>query len=143
MNGGKDAKDRVVPLTDVAVRFLESYIKGVRSQLLGGQNSDRIFISMRGRPIAKNTLDALMVKYQRLGKVKITCHLWRHSCATHLIQNKANLRLVQELLGHRSLATTERYLHLTITDLKGAHRQTPPARERRSPAVASGLRLEA
>ena len=59
-------------------------------------------------------------------KKHVTCHLWRHSCATHLLQNQANLRHVQEILGHRSLATTERYLHLTITELKEAHRRFHP-----------------
>ena len=65
---------------------------------------------------------------RRLARVKkhVTCHLWRHTCATHLLKNQANLRHVQEILGHRSLATTERYLHLTITDLKEAHRKFHP-----------------
>ena len=54
------------------------------------------------------------------------CHVWRHTCATHLIKNNANLRHVQELLGHRSLATTERYLQLTVTDLKAAHAKFHP-----------------
>ncbi len=133
VNGGKGAKDRVTPLTEVAIRFLESYINGVRPQLLGKSHSDRLFISMRRRPISANALDDLMVKYQRLGKVKkhLTCHLWRHSCATHLIQNKASLRLVQELLGHRNLSTTERYLHLTIADLKEAHHKHHPREKTR------------
>jgi len=128
INGGKGAKDRVVPMTEVACTFLETYIKGIRSQLLGKCVSNRLFISMRGRPISANALDDVMLKYQRLGKVKkhLTCHVWRHSCATHLIQNKANLRLVQELLGHRSLTSTERYLHLTIADLKEAHHKHHP-----------------
>ena len=52
--------------------------------------------------------------------------VWRHTCATHLLQNRASLRCIQEILGHRSLATTERYLHLTITDLKEAHRKYHP-----------------
>jgi len=59
----------------------------------------------------------------------VTCHLWRHTCATHLLQNRANLRHVQEILGHRTLATTERYLHLTITDLKEAHRRCHPGKK--------------
>jgi len=131
INGGKGAKDRVVPLTNVAIRFLETYIKRVRLQLLGQRVSHRLFLSLRGACIAKNTIDHLMAKYRRLAKVKkhVTCHIWRHSCATHLVKNKANLRHVQELLGHRNLSTTERYLHLTITDLKEAHRKYHP-RER-------------
>jgi len=133
INGGKGAKDRVVPLTDVSARFLESYINAVRPQLLGKQSSERLFLSMRGRPMGKTTIDHLMAKYARLGKVKkhVTAHLWRHSCATHLIQNKASLRLVQELLGHRNLSTTERYLHLTITDLKEAHKKHHPREKTR------------
>jgi integrase/recombinase XerD len=128
INGGKGAKDRVVPLTQVACSFLESYMKAIRPQLIGRQSCDRLFVSMRARSIAKNTLDHLMRKYARLGKVKkhLTCHLWRHSCATHLVQNKANLRHVQEMLGHKHLSTTERYLHLTIADLKEAHRKFHP-----------------
>ena len=69
-----------------------------------------------------------MENTRKLARVKkhVTCHLWRHSCATHLVKNNANLRHVQEILGHRSLATTERYLQLTITDLKEAHRKFHP-----------------
>jgi len=128
INGGKGAKDRVVPLSRVACSFLESYIKGVRNELLGKKTSNRLFVSMRGNPIARNSLGAVVEKYARLARVKkhVTCHLWRHTCATHLLKNKANLRHVQEILGHRSLATTERYLSLTITDLKEAHRRCHP-----------------
>jgi site-specific recombinase XerD len=70
----------------------------------------------------------MVLKYGRLAGIKkrVTCHLWRHTCATHLVQNRANLRHVQEILGHRCLSTTERYLHLTITDLKEAHRKFHP-----------------
>jgi integrase/recombinase XerD len=137
INGGKGAKDRVVPLTAVACSFLESYINGIRPKLVRAARADenkasrRLFISLRGRPIARNTLGELVSKYARRAGIKkhVTCHLWRHSCATHLLKNRANLRHVQEILGHRSLATTERYLHLTITELKEAHRKHHP-RER-------------
>jgi integrase/recombinase XerD len=128
INGGKGAKDRVTPLTRVACSFLENYIKAIRPELLAGRQSDRLFISRRGQPMARNTVGQMVEKYAKLSKVKkhVTCHLWRHSCATHLLKNQANLRHVQEMLGHRSLATTERYLHLTITDLKQAHRRCHP-----------------
>lgn len=128
INGGKGAKDRVTPLTRVACSFLENYIKAIRPELLGRRRSDRLFISRRGAPMAKNTVGQMVEKYAKLSKVKkhVTCHLWRHSCATHLLKNNANLRHVQEMLGHKSLATTERYLRLTITDLKEAHRKFHP-----------------
>jgi integrase/recombinase XerD len=67
-------------------------------------------------------------KYARLSGAKkhITPHVWRHSRAAHPVRNRANLRHVQEMLGRRALATTERCLHLTITDLKEAHRKFHP-----------------
>jgi integrase/recombinase XerD len=128
INGGKGAKDRVVPLTSVACSYLENYIKAIRPDLLGNNQSQALFISFRGRPISRNALGDLATKYGKKAGIKkhMTCHLWRHSCATHLVKNKANLRHVQEILGHRSLSTTERYLHLTISDIKEAHRKFHP-----------------
>lgn len=128
VNGGKGNKDRVVPLTKLATSFLENYINGVRPELLGPSQTDRLFLSLRHRPMGKNSLAAAVEKYaQRAGiKKRVTCHLWRHTVATHLVQNQANLRHVQEMLGHRNLSTTERYLHLTITDLKAAHHKYHP-----------------
>jgi len=128
VNGGKGAKDRVVPLTRVACAMLETYVKAVRPQLLGKKKSERLFPSLRRGEMSDTTLGHLIDKYAAKAGVKkrVTCHLWRHSCATHLLQNRANLRHVQEILGHRSLATTERYLHLTITELKEAHRRFHP-----------------
>jgi len=78
--------------------------------------------------MGRNTIGEMIAKYGRRANIRqrVTCHLWRHTCATHLVRNRANLRHVQEILGHRSLSTTERYLHLTITDLKQAHRKFHP-----------------
>jgi len=134
VNRGKGAKDRVVPLTRLACSFLETYLKAIRPALLQGKGgrhasaSDRVFISQRAAPLSKNALGELVEKYARIAGVNkhVTCHIWRHSCATHLVKNKANLRHVQELLGHRDLSTTERYLHLTIADWKEAHRKCHP-----------------
>ena len=131
INGGKGAKDRVVPLGSVAGQFVETYIKGVRPLLLKAGTTDRLFLSYRGKPLDFDSVRKLVRKHARLAGIKkhMTCHVWRHTCATHLLKNNANLRHVQDLLGHRSLATTERYLHLTIADLKEAHRKFHP-RER-------------
>ena len=70
----------------------------------------------------------LVKRHAKLARVKkhVTPHVWRHTCATHLVKNNANLRHVQDLLGHGSLATTERYLRLTIADLKEAHARFHP-----------------
>jgi integrase/recombinase XerD len=128
VNGGKGGHDRVVPLSRVACKFLETYIKGIRPQLVGGKATDKLFVSLRGNPIDAHTVGDVVKKYAKLASVKkhVTPHVWRHTCATHLVQNEANLRHVQDILGHRSLHTTERYLSLTITDLKEAHRKFHP-----------------
>ncbi|MGA3269011.1 MAG: tyrosine-type recombinase/integrase [Verrucomicrobiota bacterium] len=128
INGGKFNKDRVVPLTWLACSFLETYLKAIRPALLQGGVSDRVFISQRAAPLSKNALGELVEKYARIAEVNkhVTCHIWRHSCTMHPVKNKANLRHGQELLGHRDLSTTERYLHLIIADLKEAHRQCHP-----------------
>ncbi len=128
IQAGKGAKDRVAPLGRMALRFLETYIKAIRPELLQGRQNQFLFLSLLGRPMSGQVVPHLIKKHTRLAGVKkhVTCHLWRHTCATHLVQNRANLRHVQEILGHRSLATTERYLSLTITDLKAAHQKYHP-----------------
>jgi integrase/recombinase XerD len=129
VNRGKGKKDRVVPLSRIACQHLENYLNAIRPELLHGRTTDKLFVSLQaGRPLGVHGIDRLMSKYVRQARLKkhVTCHLWRHSCATHLLKNNANLRHVQEILGHKSLATTERYLRLTITDLKEAHRKFHP-----------------
>jgi site-specific recombinase XerD len=114
----------------VAVASLKTYLSEARPNLLGGSHTDRIFISYRGNPLDPHTLGSLVKKHAEAARIKklVTPHVWR-TCATQLIQNHANLRHVQDLLGHRSLSTTERYLRLTITDLKEVHAKFHP-RER-------------
>ena len=131
VNDGKGGADRVVPLGAIAARFLETYANAIRPGLLRGAACEWLFLSYTGKQIDPNTLNSIVRKYARAARVKkpVTCHTWRHSCATHLVQNNANVRHVQEMLGHRSLATTERYLRLTIADLKAAHQRCHP-RER-------------
>jgi integrase/recombinase XerD len=130
---GKGGKGRVVPLTRTACAYLETYLKTIRPQLLGSAKSTRLFVSMVNHPgeeygLGVHALGRLVARYAKaVGiKKKVTPHLWRHTCATHLLQNRANVRHVQEMLGHKSLATTERYLRLTIDDLKEAHRLYHP-----------------
>jgi integrase/recombinase XerD len=128
VNCGKGAKDRVTPLGQIASRFLETYLNGIRPQLLGGRHASALFLSYRGNAIDAHSVGDLVKRHAGLANVKkhVTPHVWRHTCATHLVQNNANLRHVQDLLGHGSLATTERYLRLTIVDLKEAHAKLHP-----------------
>ena len=130
---GKGGKGRVVPLTRTACAALEDYLRTTRLTLLGGIESARLFVSPVNHPgedfcLGEHALGNLVARYAKAAgvKKKVTPHLWRHTCATHLLQNNANVRHVQELLGHKCLATTERYLRLTISDLKEAHRRHHP-----------------
>lgn len=131
INSGKGDRDRVVPLGKIACRYLENYIKGVRIEMHTAKNSPYLFVSKMGSRIGKNLICWLIDKYVKKAELKkhITCHTFRHSCATHMVRNRANLRHVQEILGHKSLNTTQKYIQLTITDLKEAHKKYHP-RER-------------
>jgi integrase/recombinase XerD len=128
INRGKGGRDRVTPLGRIASRFLETYINGIRPQLAGDRHTDRLFLTFRGNPIDAHTVGDVVKRHATLARIKkhVTPHVWRHTCASHLVKNNANLRHVQDLLGHGSLATTERYLRLTITDLKEAHAKFHP-----------------
>jgi integrase/recombinase XerD len=126
---GKGKKDRVVPLTQMACQYLETYLKAIRPDLLRGHQTKTLFVSLRyGYSIGVHSLGHIIDRYVKQAGVtkKVTPHLWRHTCATHLLKNNANLRHVQEMLGHKELSTTERYLRVTITDLKEAHSKFHP-----------------
>ncbi len=132
---GKGGKDRVVPLSGIACRLLETYLAAIRPQIVKHRPSEWLFVSWRGGQLDRSNTSKIVVQRAKEAGIKkhVTCHIWRHTCATHLLQNRANLRHVQEMLGHKSLATTERYLHLTLTELKAAHRRFHPReRERQS-----------
>jgi integrase/recombinase XerD len=131
VNKGKGGKDRVVPMGHTASRYAREYLKEVRAKWSVENREERalwLHSYKPNRPLGKPMLTIMMGAYGRAaGLAKhLTPHVWRHTCATHLVKNEANLRHVQDILGHRSLHTTERYLSLTITDLKEAHRKFHP-----------------
>ena len=84
-----------------------------------------------GNQISKNLAGEMIDRYVKCARIskRVTCHTFRHSCATHMVRNKAGLRHVQEMLGHASLNTTQKYIQLTIVDLKEVHKKYHP-RER-------------
>jgi integrase/recombinase XerD len=131
VNLGKGGKDRVVPMGRIACRYVENYIKAVRPHLVKGQDNGYLFLSLQGYRMARAVIACVVRKYARkaeLGKT-VTAHTLRHTCATQMMRNKANLRHIQELLGHACLSTTQVYTSVTITDLKEAHKKYHP-RER-------------
>lgn len=133
---GKGGKDRVVPIGRVASRFLETYLAGIRPELLKNGPDPKvgaIFLSTRGLRLSRSTLNDLVPHYGRqAGLAMAVCpHTFRHTCATHMVRNHAGLRHVQEMLGHKSLNTTQEYVRLTIADLKEAHTRFHPREQDR------------
>lgn len=131
VNQGKGGKDRVVPLGKVAGKYVENYLKVIRPQLLKGQVCPFLFLNQYGEPMGKDALTQLVHKHARAAGLtkRVTPHTFRHTCATLMMKNKANLRHVQELLGHGSLETTQVYTQVSAVDLKEAHQKFHP-RER-------------
>ncbi len=131
VNQGKGGKDRVVPMGKIASRYVENYVKAVRPHLVKGQDNRCLFLSLQGYQMARAVIASIVRKYAKKAKLgkTVTAHSLRHTCATQMMRNKANLRHIQELLGHACLTTTQVYTSVTIADLKEAHQKYHP-RER-------------
>lgn len=131
VNSGKGSKDRVVPLGKAACQYLGNYLKGVRPYLVKDQADRHVFLSMRGGAFGADVVWKLVKRCAREAGITkpVSPHTLRHTCATLMLKNKANLRYVQELLGHARLDTTQVYTQVTIEDLKAVHKKCHP-RER-------------
>lgn len=131
INLGKFAKDRVVPLGCKASECLREYLEKVRTKWsLANRDEHTLWLSskMPHGPL-KSQIIAVLVKHygHQAGLLKpVTPHVWRHTCASHLVTGGANIAHVQRLLGHRSLRTTQIYTRTTITELKATHAQAHP-----------------
>jgi integrase/recombinase XerD len=128
INAGKGKKDRVVPLGKIACRYLENYIKAVRSSLIRNPYNNHLFLSLKGNRLSKNMVWEIVKRSAKDAKLKknISPHTFRHTCATLMLRNKANVRHIQELLGHASLDSTQVYASVSITDLKEVHSRCHP-----------------
>jgi integrase/recombinase XerD len=126
---GKGNKQRVVPLGRPAVNALKHYLNGQRQELLKGATGvPWVFVSRGGRALTREMLWVLVKKYARRGGVsaRVSPHTLRHSFATHLLEGGADLRTVQELLGHASIQTTQQYTHVDRERLRAVHRKFHP-----------------
>lgn len=117
---GKGSKERIVPLNDVALDYLEKYIKEVRPRMLKGVTTDDLFLNNHGKGLTRQAVFKIIKKRAEEIHLKksISPHTLRHSFATHLLQNGADIRFIQELLGHAELGTTEIYTHVANETLK-------------------------
>jgi integrase/recombinase XerD len=125
---GKGRKERLVPIGDVANEWLRRYLDEARPALLKKRLSADVFVTNRGRPMTRQHFFLLVGKYARAGgiKRKVSPHVLRHSFATHLLEHGADLRAVQEMLGHADLSTTEIYTHVNRERLKKVHARHHP-----------------
>lgn len=126
---GKGSKERIVPLGKEAARWMETYINDERPAVLKkGGVSDAVFLNHRGGPISRKGIWKIVKGYARAAGIRkpVSPHTLRHSFATHLLEGGADLRVVQELLGHEDISTTEVYTHLDRTYLKEVHRTYHP-----------------
>lgn len=125
---GKGSKERIVPITDYVARLLNEYINDIRVQLLKDDNTNRLFITNRGKGFTRQGLWKTIKKYEMLSGIdrRITPHTFRHSFATHLIENGADLRAVQEMLGHSDISTTQIYTQISATKIREMYKQFHP-----------------
>jgi len=128
VNSGKGKKDRVVPIGKIACRYLENYIKAVRPSLIRDPYNNHLFLSLKGNRLSNNMVWEIVKRYTKKAKIKktISPHTFRHTCATLMLRNKANIRHIQEMLGHSSLDSTQVYASVSITDLKEVHSKCHP-----------------
>jgi len=125
---GKGAKQRVVPLGEIAVMKLRVYLEQSRPVLLKSRASNRLFVTRSGRGMTRQGFWKLVSRYARSAGIvrRVSPHTLRHSFATHLLEGGADLRVVQTLLGHTDIATTQVYTRVERDRLKKLHKQHHP-----------------
>jgi len=126
---GKGKKDRVVPIGERAAAWVEKYVLEVRGQLLVPPDDGTLFLTKDGEAFTRNRMSQLVRNYvdaAQLGK-RGSCHLFRHTMATLMLEHGADIRYIQQMLGHAKLETTQIYTQVSIRQLKAIHDATHPA----------------
>ena len=126
---GKGAKDRIVPVGQRALNSIENYIKNVRVSFQKEISKDILFLSKEGLPLRAHYLGGLVKDYIKASGVNKSgsCHLFRHTMATLMLENGANVKHVQQILGHAKLETTQIYTHVSLRKLKEVYLNTHPS----------------
>lgn len=125
---GKGNKTRIVPVGDAAFAALEEYLRTARPTLVSQRTSSHIFLTVRGGPFSPDRVRQIVKERAKQAGIdqNVYPHLLRHSFATHLLEGGADLRVIQELLGHADIATTQIYTHVDASRLKSVHRRFHP-----------------
>lgn len=125
---GKGSKERVIPMGLIATKKVLNYYENTRPKLIGNRRSEAIFVTSRGHKMTRQAFWKIIKRTARNAGIskEISPHTLRHSFATHLVQNEADLRSVQLMLGHSDISTTEIYTHVAQARLKELHKRTHP-----------------
>ena len=125
---GKGGKERMIPLTDEAIKFIKLYITEAREILSKGKDHNNLFLSTHGKQISRHSFWHRIKAYLKRVNINkdVHPHTLRHAFATHMLNNGADLRSVQLLLGHSDLATTQIYTHIAQTEIQNIHKKHHP-----------------
>jgi len=128
---GKGSKQRVIPLGSNLKKSIESYVIQVRNNLVKSKKTDSLLLNAKGQRLTRQSIWTVINKYALENGIKdLTPHTLRHAFATHLLEGGADVRVVQELLGHSSINTTQIYTHVTVDKLRETFIQTHPRARR-------------
>ncbi|MFC1850388.1 tyrosine-type recombinase/integrase [candidate division CSSED10-310 bacterium] len=128
MRQGKGGKDRIVPMGMRACSWVEKYLVEARPWLIRNHSCQILFLAHAGGPFNPDVLTNIVRRYMERAGFEGSCHLLRHSMATAMLENGADIRYIQMILGHASLNTTQVYTKVTIVKLKEVHARTHPGR---------------
>ncbi len=133
---GKGDKERIVPLGAAAQERVQAYLRDARPALGAGKSSPHLFIARGAKPITRQRVWQLVNATSANAGRHVSPHMLRHSCATHMVENGADLRTVQTILGHADISTTQVYTHLALDRLSRVHREHHPRAKRVAGKVA-------
>ena len=125
---GKGGRERIVPIGQYAIAAVNEYLKNGRNKLLKDISERTLFLNPYGKPMSRMGVWKIIRKYALMAAINrdVSPHVFRHSCATHMLEGGAGIIAVQEMLGHVDVSTTQIYTHLTGKDLKNIHRKAHP-----------------